>query len=67
MLLQDLSLHVSRLVDSGHTPLSVCATLVAEFAHPGLDHLNLFQNVKETVLAATGGAQQPWERERVYR
>jgi hypothetical protein len=24
------------------------------------DHLNLFQNVKETVLASTGGAQQPW-------
>jgi hypothetical protein len=28
---------------------------------PGLDHLNLFQNVKETVLASTGGAQQPWK------
>jgi outer membrane protein OmpA-like peptidoglycan-associated protein len=28
---------------------------------PGLDHLNLFQNVKEAVLTASGGAQQPWE------
>ena len=37
------------------------AALAAELAKPGLDHLNLFQNVKETVLATTGGAQQPWE------
>ena len=28
---------------------------------PGLDHLNLFQNVKESVLASTGGVQHPWE------
>jgi uncharacterized caspase-like protein len=32
-----------------------------ELAKPGLDHLNLFQNVKEVVLASTSGAQQPWE------
>lgn len=37
------------------------AALAAEFAKPGLDHLNLFQNMKESVLASTGGAQQPWE------
>ena len=37
------------------------AALAAELAKPGLDHLNLFQNVKESVLVATGGAQQPWE------
>jgi hypothetical protein len=37
------------------------AALAAELAKPGLDHLNLFQNVKESVLATTGGAQQPWE------
>jgi hypothetical protein len=35
--------------------------LWTELRQPGLDHLNLFQNVKETVLASTGGAQQPWE------
>jgi hypothetical protein len=28
---------------------------------PGLDHLNLFQNVKEIVLATTGGVRHPWE------
>jgi uncharacterized caspase-like protein len=37
------------------------AALAVELAKPGLDHLNLFQNVKEGVLASTGGAQQPWE------
>jgi flagellar biosynthesis GTPase FlhF len=30
-------------------------------AAPGVDHLNLFQNVKESVLTKTGGTQQPWE------
>jgi formylglycine-generating enzyme required for sulfatase activity len=37
------------------------AALATELGRAGLDHLNLFQNVKEAVLAATGGAQQPWE------
>ena len=37
------------------------AALAAELARPGLDHLNLFQNVKEAVLSSTGGTQQPWE------
>jgi hypothetical protein len=37
------------------------AALARELGKPGLDHLNLFQNVKEAVLASTGGAQQPWE------
>ena len=32
-----------------------------------LDHLNLFQNVKEAVLAASGGAQQPWESNGLVR
>ncbi len=37
------------------------AALAAELERSGLDHLNLFQNVKEAVLASTNGAQQPWE------
>ena len=36
------------------------AALAAELSKSGLDHLNLFQNVKEAVLASTSGAQQPW-------
>jgi Caspase domain len=47
--------------DIGEKSGPYAAALAAELAHPGLDHLNLFQNVKEAVLAATGGAQQPWE------
>jgi hypothetical protein len=43
------------------------AALAAELSRPGLDHLNLFQNVKEAVLAATGGAQQPWESNGIGR
>jgi hypothetical protein len=52
----------------GHTALDrgdnggpYAEALAAELGTPGLDHLNLFQNVKERVLASTGGAQQPWE------
>src|SRR5215510_6546793 len=37
------------------------AALATELMKPGLDHLNLFQNVKESVLASTGGVQHPWE------
>src|SRR5262245_50107640 len=47
--------------DRGEKSGPYAAALAAEFAKPGLDHLNLFQNVKESVLASTGGAQQPWE------
>src|SRR5262249_16816049 len=47
--------------DKGDRSGPYAAALAAELAHPGLDHLNLFQNVKETVLTSTGGAQQPWE------
>jgi hypothetical protein len=36
--------------------------LSAEIVKPGLHHLDLFQNVKETVSAATSGVQVPWER-----
>jgi hypothetical protein len=37
------------------------AALAKELSRQGLDHLNLFQNVKETVIASTRGSQQPWE------
>jgi len=35
--------------------------LAAELGKPGLDQLNLFQNVKEAALASTDGAQRRWE------
>jgi uncharacterized caspase-like protein len=47
--------------DQGDDGGPYAAALAAELAKPGLDHLNLFQNVKEAVLAKSGGAQQPWE------
>jgi uncharacterized caspase-like protein len=47
--------------DRGEKSGPYAQALAAELGKPGLDHLNLFQNVKEAVLAATGGAQQPWE------
>jgi uncharacterized caspase-like protein len=47
--------------DRGEGSGPYAAALAFELGKPGLDHLNLFQNVKEAVLAATGGAQQPWE------
>src|SRR5262249_43150260 len=47
--------------DRGQGSGPYAAALAAELDTPGLDHLNLFQNVKERVLASTGGAQQPWE------
>src|SRR5689334_7268715 len=47
--------------DIGDKSGPYAAALAAQLARPGLDHLNLFQNVKEAVLTSTGGAQQPWE------
>jgi Caspase domain len=47
--------------DRGDKSGPYAAALAAELLRPGLDHLNLFQNVKETVLASTAGVQQPWE------
>lgn len=47
--------------DRGETSGPYAAALVKEMAKQGLDHLNLFQNVKETVIASTGGSQHPWE------
>jgi hypothetical protein len=47
--------------DRGATSGPYAAALVKELGRQGLDHLNLFQNVKEVVIASTGGSQQPWE------
>ena len=41
--------------------------MAIELVKPGVAHLDLFQNVKETVLAATGGAQQPWNNDGLSR
>lgn len=48
-------------LDRGERSGPYAAALSAELGRQGLDHLNLFQNVKETVIAATGGTQHPWE------
>ena len=47
--------------DRGATSGPYAAALAKELGRQGLDHLNLFQNVKETVIASTGGTQHPWE------
>jgi formylglycine-generating enzyme required for sulfatase activity len=47
--------------DKGEGSGPYAAALALELGRPGLDHLNLFQNVKEDVLASSGGTQQPWE------
>ena len=47
--------------DQGENSGPYAAALATELMKPGLDHLNLFQNVKESVLASTGGVQHPWE------
>jgi hypothetical protein len=47
--------------DRGAASGPYAAALAKELTRQGLDHLNLFQNVKETVIASTGGTQQPWE------
>jgi uncharacterized caspase-like protein len=45
--------------DVGTNSGPYATALAKELGKPGLDHLNLFQNVKEAVLVATGGVQQP--------
>lgn len=47
--------------DRGERSGPYAAALSHELTRRGLDHLNLFQNVKESVIASTGGAQHPWE------
>jgi hypothetical protein len=53
--------------DRGETSGPYAAALAAELAKVGVDHLSLFQNVKETVYAASGGVQQPWESNGLLR
>jgi hypothetical protein len=47
--------------DRGEGSGPYAAALAKELGRQGLDHLNLFQNVKEAVIASTGGTQHPWE------
>jgi uncharacterized caspase-like protein len=35
--------------------------LASELVKPGVDHVNLFQNVKQNVFGNTGNRQRPWE------
>ena len=53
--------------DAGAGSGPYAAALAAELAKPGLDHLGLFQNIKEAVFAKTGGVQQPWESNGLFR
>jgi len=53
--------------DRGENSGPFAAALAAEFGKPGLDHLNLFQNVKEAVIASTSGTQQPWVNDGLVR
>jgi uncharacterized caspase-like protein len=53
--------------DRGDKSGPYAAALAAELAKPGIDHLSLFQNVKEAVYAASGGTQQPWESNGLLR
>jgi hypothetical protein len=43
------------------------SVLAKELVKPGQDHLQLFQNVKEGVFAATASRQTPWERNGLLR
>ena len=47
--------------DVGETSGPYAAALAAELVKPGLSHLDMFQNVKESVAQKTGGSQVPWE------
>jgi uncharacterized caspase-like protein len=51
--------HTASDLGDGSGPYA--EALANELRKPGLDHLNLFQNVKEAVQLSTGGFQQPWE------
>ncbi|MGH6815163.1 MAG: SUMF1/EgtB/PvdO family nonheme iron enzyme [Hyphomicrobiaceae bacterium] len=53
--------------DQGERSGPYAAALAAELVKPGQDHLQLFQNVKENVFAATGRRQVPWERSGLLR
>ncbi len=53
--------------DRGETSGPYAAALAKELGRQGLDHLNLFQNVKEAVITTTGGVQHPWENNGLTR
>src|SRR5262245_37679492 len=53
--------------DRGERSGPYAEALAVELGKPGVDHLSLFQNVKEAVYAVTGGAQQPWESNGLLR
>src|SRR5262245_4586348 len=53
--------------DRGEKSGPYAEALATELGKPGVDHLGLFQNVKEAVYAVTGGAQQPWESNGLVR
>ncbi|MGO9486798.1 MAG: caspase family protein, partial [Rhodomicrobium sp.] len=53
--------------DEGERSGPYAAALAAELGKPGVDHLHLFQRVKEAVYASTKGAQQPWESNGLFR
>jgi formylglycine-generating enzyme required for sulfatase activity/uncharacterized caspase-like protein len=53
--------------DRGDKSGPYAEALAIELGKPGVDHLSLFQNVKEAVYAGSGGAQQPWESNGLVR
>jgi Caspase domain len=53
--------------DLGAASGPYAAALAKELGRQGLDHLNLFQNVKEAVITTTGGVQHPWENNGLTR
>ncbi len=53
--------------DEGARGGPYATALARELARPGLDHVSFFQNVKESVFTRTGGAQQPWESNGLFR
>jgi formylglycine-generating enzyme required for sulfatase activity len=53
--------------DRGEKSGPYAEALAAELGKPGVDHLSLFQNVKEAVYSSSGGAQQPWESNGLVR
>ena len=52
--------------DEGDGAGPYAQALASELVRPGLDHLDLFQNVKEKVFRKTG-SQVPWERNGLLR
>ena len=52
--------------DAGRFGGPYATALAKELVKPGLDHLDLFQNVKERVYQSTGN-QVPWERNGLLR